>query len=205
MNAATTKSRILDAAELLLAQKGLDATSLRDITSTADVNLAAVNYHFRSKDELILAVFTRLVEPMTALRLAMLDALPADAPLEDVLTCFFRPVVTMAKHKSLVARMYVERPDLFEQIFQTHLRPSAQRFTEAFSRRLPGLTLVELGWRLHFLVGLMIHTLAAEPILRAISGDPSPLSDMDAVLAKLVAFGAGGLRAQASVEENNYA
>ncbi|MCX6595100.1 MAG: TetR/AcrR family transcriptional regulator [Acidobacteria bacterium] len=205
MKEASAKDRILDSAELLLAERGLDATSLRDITSSASVNLAAVNYHFRSKDELILAVFTRLVEPMTARRLALLDALPGDAPLEDVLTCLFRPALEMAKHKALVARMYVERPDLFQRIFETHLRPSAHRFAAAFSQRLPGLGATELGWRMHFLVGLMIHTLAAEPILRAISGDPAPLENMDAVLAKLVAFGAGGLRAQPTLGEEPYA
>lgn len=201
MHEGSTKDRILDAAERLLAKRGLDATSLRDITSAAGVNLAAVNYHFRSKDELILAVFTRLVEPMTARRLALLDALPADAALEDVLTCLFRPALEMAKHKALVARMYVERPDLFQRIFETHLQPSAHRFASAFSQRLPELTATELGWRMHFLVGLTIHTLAAEPILRAISGDPAPLDNMDTVLAKLVAFGAGGLRARATLLE----
>ncbi|MCX6590469.1 MAG: TetR/AcrR family transcriptional regulator [Acidobacteria bacterium] len=205
MNDPSTKDRILDAAELLLAEQGLNATSLRDITSAAGVNLAAVNYHFRTKDELILAVFIRRVEPMNQLRLTLLDALAPDAPLEDVLGCFFRPVVHMAKHKALVARMYVERRDLFQQIFETHLRPNAQRFAQAFSQRLPGLCRVELGWRLHFLVGLMIHTLAAEPVLRALSGDPEPLKDLDAVVARLVAFGAGGLRAGAAMVEDFHA
>lgn len=205
MNEVSTKDRILDSAELLLAKRGLDGTSLREITTAAGVNLAAVNYHFRSKDELILAVFSRRMGPMTQRRLAMLDALPPDASLEDVLTCFFRPVLQMVTHKALVARMYVERPDLFEHIFQAHLRPTAQRFMEAFSRRLPGISPVELGWRLHFVVGLLIHTLAAEPVLRSISGDPEPLKDLDSVVAKLVAFGAGGLRAGAAVVEDTHA
>ncbi len=58
-----TKTRILDSAESLFAEHGFEGTSLRQITSAAGVNLASVNYHFRSKDELIRAIFARRVEP----------------------------------------------------------------------------------------------------------------------------------------------
>jgi len=61
---ADTKTRILDAAEKLFGKNGFDATSLRDITTEADVNLAAVNYHFQSKDSLIDAVIARRIEPL---------------------------------------------------------------------------------------------------------------------------------------------
>ncbi len=45
----TTKDKILNAAEKLFAEQGFNGTSLREITSAAEVNLAAVNYHFGSK------------------------------------------------------------------------------------------------------------------------------------------------------------
>ena len=61
---ADTKTRILDAAEKLFGKSGFDATSLRDITAEADVNLAAVNYHFQSKESLIDAVIARRIEPV---------------------------------------------------------------------------------------------------------------------------------------------
>ncbi|MFL6529487.1 MAG: TetR family transcriptional regulator, partial [Chthoniobacterales bacterium] len=47
-----TKVAVLDAAERLFASHGFEATSLRAITSEAQANLGAVNYHFASKDEL---------------------------------------------------------------------------------------------------------------------------------------------------------
>ena len=72
-----TRDRILDAAERLFAQQGFDLTSLRALTTEADVNLAAVNYHFGSKERLFEAVLARLIAPINAERLARLDALEA--------------------------------------------------------------------------------------------------------------------------------
>ena len=68
-----TKARILDAAEALFMEHGFEATSLRLITAAAGVNLAAVNYHFGSKEELFQAVLTRRLDPMNQARVALLD------------------------------------------------------------------------------------------------------------------------------------
>src|SRR5215472_3578898 len=92
-----TKTKILNTAERLFAHHGIEATSLRAITAQAGVNLAAVNYHFQSKEALLHAVIARRVEPMNQKRLALLDASEAEAgpgplPLEKVLDAFLRPV-----------------------------------------------------------------------------------------------------------------
>src|SRR5436190_24366511 len=77
--AAATKERILDAAESLFMEHGFEATSLRSITAAAAVNLAAVNYHFGSNEELFQAVLTRRLAPMNHDRLTLLTALERDA------------------------------------------------------------------------------------------------------------------------------
>src|SRR5881397_2569423 len=69
---AATKLRILDTAESLFMEHGFEATSLRSITAAADVNLAAVNYHFGSKEELFQAVLTRRLDPMNQERVDLL-------------------------------------------------------------------------------------------------------------------------------------
>src|SRR5918911_3680849 len=74
-----TRTRILDAAEELFMQHGFEATSMRQLTAKAGVNLAAVNYHFGSKDALIEAVFRRRLDPMNAARIAELEKLEADS------------------------------------------------------------------------------------------------------------------------------
>src|SRR5512139_388118 len=74
-----TRTRILDAAEELFMQRGFEGTSMRELTAKAGANLAAVNYHFGSKDALIEAVFRRRLDAMNATRIAELDRLEKDA------------------------------------------------------------------------------------------------------------------------------
>src|SRR3990167_7429916 len=76
-----TRTRILDAAEELFMQHGFEAASMRLLTSRAGANLAAVNYHFGSKDALIEALFRRRIDPMNAARIAELEKLEADGNL----------------------------------------------------------------------------------------------------------------------------
>src|SRR5579872_4743200 len=90
-----TKIRILNAAEKLFGLKGFDATSLRDITAEAQVNLAAVNYHFQSKDSLINAIIERRLEPVNRLRLEMLEAAGSSPSVEQVVEAFLAPVLMM--------------------------------------------------------------------------------------------------------------
>src|SRR5438046_10505596 len=76
---ADTKTRILDAAERLFVEHGFEATSLRSLTSSAGVNLAAVNYHFGSKEELFQAVLTRRLDPTNQERIELLSKLESGA------------------------------------------------------------------------------------------------------------------------------
>jgi AcrR family transcriptional regulator len=93
-----TRSRILDVAEELFSEQGLDRVSIRAITRKAKVNLAAINYHFGSKEDLIAAVFERRVVPVNEARLAALDAVERAAgkkssKLEAILEAFIRPAL----------------------------------------------------------------------------------------------------------------
>src|SRR6476661_10749602 len=74
-----TKDRILDAAEALFMEHGFEATSLRALTAAAGVNLAAVNYHFGSKEELFQSVLTRRLDPMNQERIDLLEKVEREA------------------------------------------------------------------------------------------------------------------------------
>src|SRR5919204_56576 len=95
---SNTKQRILDSAERLFAAHGIEATSLRTIIADAKVNLAAIHYHFHSKEELLDAVLMRRIEPVNRERLAMLDACGENPSLEAVLDAFIAPAVRIATH-----------------------------------------------------------------------------------------------------------
>src|SRR6266571_2732822 len=107
-----TKDRILDAAESLFMEHGFEATSLRSITAAADVNLAAVNYHFGSKEELFQAVLTRRLDPMNQERLDLLTRLErAAAPLpvacEQILSAMFVPALKLARDRELGGKNFL--------------------------------------------------------------------------------------------------
>src|SRR5215469_6172712 len=114
-----TKARILDAAEKLFGQKGFEATSLRDITAEAQVNLAAVNYHFQSKDSLIDAVIARRIEPVNRRRLEMLGEAGPDPTIEQILTAFLAPVFEMHVESvvPLLGRAMAEPHQFVERVY----------------------------------------------------------------------------------------
>ena len=140
-----TKDRILDAAERLFARDGFEATSLRAITAEAAVNLAAVNYHFQSKEALVQAVIGRRMGPVNAERIALLDAYEAEAagapvPLEKIMDAFLRPVVEMVGSKAhefvpVIGRLYTEPGEFVERLYKQQFEHMAQRFMPAFSAR----------------------------------------------------------------------
>ncbi|MEZ5394994.1 MAG: TetR/AcrR family transcriptional regulator [Bryobacterales bacterium] len=137
--AADTKEHILDAAEALIADQGIDAVSLRAITSAAKVNLAAVHYHFGCKEALVQKVFERRIRPVNERRLELLDKAERDAgaasvPLEIILRAFIQPAI----------RLYASDPKgpMFMRVCgRIYAEPSMQikkslddNFTEVVSR-----------------------------------------------------------------------
>src|SRR5579862_3480036 len=194
---ADTKSRILDAAEKLFGHNGFDATSLRDITAEADVNLAAVNYHFQSKDSLLDAVIARRIEPVNRKRLEMLEKAGANPSVEQILLAFLAPVfdAELREVAPLMAQI-LATPDLFvTRLFKKHLADISARFTEALGTTLPNLPRTELLWRLHFTAGAMAHVLARGHLLPEMTGGACDPNDRPAILARLITFSAAGLRA----------
>ena len=195
--AVDTKTRILDAAEKLFGEKGFDTTSLRDITAEADVNLAAVNYHFQSKDSLIDAVIARRIEPVNRRRLEMLDSAGPNATIEQIVEAFVAPVLErdIANVVPIMGRA-LATPDMFlVRVFKKHLAPIAERFGSAIERACPQLTPSERMWRLWFMGGSMAHTLSWSRAIGEMTGGLCDASDRKDVTARLVRFVAAGLRA----------
>jgi len=201
-----TKERILDAAEALFAEHGFEATSLRMITGAAGVNLAAANYHFHSKDDLIRAVLARRIGPLNRKRLELLKAYfvatgGASPSLEGIIRAFVEPVVLLRCDAScagvgrLFGRTYVEPSGTARRAFFELMRDIGRPFTEAFRKVLPDFPQVELLWRIHFAVGVLAHTLAGTEHLATISGGLCDPTDAEGIVARMVAFIAAGMRA----------
>jgi AcrR family transcriptional regulator len=191
-----TKTRILDAAEKLFGENGFDATSLRDITTEADVNLAAVNYHFQSKESLIEAVLMRGAGPLNEKRLAMLDAAGPSPTLEKILEAFVGPILEQdfQPMAPLMARVLAS-PEVMKRVFAKHMEMLSRRFAECVAKALPELSQAEIIWRLHFTAGAMAHTVTRVPLMKDMFGGMLDLKDRKLLTARLVKFTAAGFRA----------
>jgi len=203
-----TKTRIMDVAEGLFADKGYATTSLREITGEAGTNLASVNYHFQSKEGLLSAILERFVGPVNRARLENLDALEADGAepeIESLLRAFLAPAFTRwtgagaegTRFMRLAGRMHSETDEQLRGIFLGQFEKVAKRYTRAFRRALPHLDEKDVQLRTHFLVGSMAHTLLwcqnmpGPPFGRRKTVPP------DEALEGLVRFAAAGLAAPA--------
>jgi AcrR family transcriptional regulator len=193
---ADTKTRILDAAEKLFGENGFDATSLRDITTEADVNLAAVNYHFQSKESLIESCIMRGAEPVNQKRLAMLEAAGPQATVEQIVEAFVAPILEFDQSAlaPLMARVLAS-PDIMKRVFRVHMDLITRRFSDALAIALPHLSSTERVWRLHFIAGSMAHTVTRAPVMRELYGGVLDFDDRKTLIARLVKFAAAGLRA----------
>jgi AcrR family transcriptional regulator len=194
-----TKSKILDAAEKLFGMNGFEATSLRDITAEAQVNLAAVNYHFQSKDSLIDAVLARRIEPVNRRRFEMLDAAGPNPTLEQILEAFMVPVLDqdLSIVVPLLGRMMSDPTQFVERVFKKYFGPVSQRIREEIHKLLPDLPRSELYWRTHFLGGMMAHIMSWSQVLPELTEGLCDISDRQAVVDRVVAFAAAGFRVAA--------
>lgn len=206
-SAADTRSRILDAAERLFMEHGFDGTSMRMITGSAGVNLAAVNYHFGTKELLIQEVFRRRLTDLNQARLAVLDKLEAeagDAPLKPskIVEAFFGTALKMAADVAggghtfmcLLGRTYTEPNEFVRQFLAEEYAECVDRFLTALYRALPDVERKEILWRFHFMMGAMSYAIAGTDALQLVTGKFD--GDEPAHLApRLMSFLLGGLRA----------
>lgn len=207
-----TRESLLDAAEKLFSEHGIQAASLRQITQEASANLAAVNYHFGSKDGLVRAVFSRRLRPMNDERLRQLELVDLDAEdaVEQILTAFLEPLLRLVSEKPegvrgfarLMGRAFSEPSEEVRTIILEEIRETIDRFMAAFRQVLPHLTEGELMWRFHFLGGAMGHTVSCSYVLERYSGGNCHTKDPDEILDQLVRFLAAGMRAPSRAKAN---
>ena len=204
-----TKSRILDAAEHLFMEHGFEATSLRSLTAAASVNLAAVNYHFGSKEELFQAVLTRRLDAMNQERIDLLAKLERDAgerpvPCEKILSAMLIPALRLARDEKrggknflrLLGRAYADPAPFIRTFLSEQYADMIGRYKEAFLRSLPHLTRQELTWRLHFVMGALSYTLAGTDVLKLIAHAlPGEKDNDELLLQRLAPFLVAGLKA----------
>jgi len=200
-----TRRQLLDAAEQLIGEQGVDRATVRSITDLAAANLAAVSYHFGSKDGLVREVFARRLRPINRQRLEMLDqclAQPGPPDLEGIVRAMVIPPfrVLSADQAPNFGRCMVrvlsdpsqEMRELLMEMFQEVI----ERFSGALIQALPEQDPAEVFWRFHFMVGTMAHTLGMGHLVEEYSGGVSHMRDLDSVSERLVRFVTAGMAAE---------
>jgi AcrR family transcriptional regulator len=199
----STRTRILDSAEYLFSEHGVNGASLRTVVAHAGVNTAAVHYHFGSKKGLLEAVFARHTIPIADERLKLLSEcgegegrLPL---LQQIISAFLEPGMRGrhggATFARLRARMAADASEDTRALLAHHFDDSSAQFLTALADALPHLPPRDLYWRFHFLLGTMVYTMANPGRIQTLTDNACDPSDMDASLAYLVPFLAQGFLA----------
>ncbi|QBG34248.1 TetR/AcrR family transcriptional regulator [Litorilituus sediminis] len=203
----STKNKILDAAELLFADKGFNGTSLREITGLATVNLAAVNYHFGSKKELIKAVMSRYMDelsPRLESALALLCESDDKPTLHQVFSAFVEPLLHLNQFKDngtstflqLLGRGYTDSQGFLRWFLTTQYPNVFAHFTQAVHKAYPELSAEEMFWRLHFTMGTIVFTMSSSDALIDIAqNDFDRDIDIAGVIQQVIPYVAAGVAA----------
>ncbi len=203
---AATKQQVLAAAERLFALHGFQNVSVRDITAEAGVNLASVNYHFGSKDQLLFEIFRRRTSELNRERARMLheasDRHGGKPPVREILRAYFEPPLRWSspEHDRRISVQFIirarsEGTEAMREVLRTdvsHLR----RFADALMAARPELPPEDVYWRLHFCLGMMHQNRFAEfDRLHTLSEGLTRESDTEALLGRMLDFAEAGFLA----------
>jgi AcrR family transcriptional regulator len=207
---ASSREKLLNAAERLFADHGFNGVSVRQIAAAAGVNSALVGYYFGSKTGLLSQVYRLHCEPMNRERARLLEhACRGSAPsLEAIIEAFVRPALAVSSGNAgltgftrLRAVLSAENSELLETLVAENFDRSSTAFIDALRAALPELPPDEVYWRFHFLLGAVYYTATGPHRVRALSQGRCDPSDSEMAIAELVRFVAAGFRAPASPVE----
>ncbi len=198
-----TKEQIISVAERLFAELGFTGTTLRNVVSEAGVNLAAVNYHFGSKENLFRAVVARFARPVVAKELNLLSKLTARAELpsvEEILTAMLQPsleILAQDENTRLVRAQFMGRcrtePEPIQSIAYTEFAPALEPFLDVLQQVLPEQSRSQLSWKFDLVITALVRVLmeAGKPyaLLKT-----TELADIQSTTQQLVKFFSPGMR-----------
>ncbi|XKH10362.1 TetR/AcrR family transcriptional regulator [Novosphingobium sp. BL-52-GroH] len=202
-----TRLSILRAAEAVIAERGYESASLREITSRAGVDLALVNYHFGSKERLYIAILSRRNTAINRKRLQQLeqarhDAAPYPIAVDRIVDCFLEPIFERLVAKApgwrnwgrIAARINSTPPVL------THQREEVDEFSLVFirelQRSLPQVDPGSLYFRYAFMAAVVIEVLHSTPRVWNMSEGAVDMRDVARAAAEARAFILTGISAQ---------
>ena len=202
--AGLTKERLLVVAGELFADRGFDSVSLRMITDRANVNLASVNYHFGSKEELIGAVVDDIVRPVNERRLSLLSLIDytTQDPIRKIIHAFIDPVFDLSdsgnddnKYYKLISRCIASRDERLSSIIIKQFPEVLAQFVSALTKALPSINSNSAHLKIMFMAGALAHSLFHYENLLLISEGRFDLNSTEVLKSELVSFLLTGMNA----------
>ncbi|MGH1462658.1 MAG: TetR/AcrR family transcriptional regulator [Neptuniibacter sp.] len=209
MRSKGTPSSIVDAAEALFAEQGFTETTVRQITSRANVNLAAINYHFGSKKGLIQAVAEKFITPLCNELTDQMHHFLIDnskPSLDELLEMLMRALLVVRKENNntlpvfmrLLELAYMNNQDDLRDFLVSRYRGKLDEFIGFIREDASHMEDDEFFWRMHFLLGSMTFTLSNFQTLLSIEktrfGDEG--AEVEQILHRMVPVLSAGLQAR---------
>ncbi|MEM8714667.1 MAG: TetR/AcrR family transcriptional regulator [Cyanobacteria bacterium P01_A01_bin.3] len=198
-----TKEQIISVAERLFAERGFAGTTLRSVVNEAEVNLAAVHYHFGSKEELFRSVIERLARPIVEKELellAQLQAGPHPPSVEAILTALLQPcleVLTRDSDSQFIRAQFMGRcrtePEPIQSMADREFAEVTDAFLDVLQRILPEQSRLQLQWKFDLVIMTLIRVLAEAGKPHAVLKGNKP-EDIRAATEQLVKFLGPGMR-----------
>ena len=199
-----TKEQILNVAERQFAEKGYAGTTLRGVIKEAEVNIAAVHYHFGSKEELFVAVVQRVANQMVPAQiqeLAKYKNQEEPPSVEDIMQAFFAPPLRMISQMGeagVIRAQFIGQcraePLPIQQLADKEFHESQLNFLDILQRAFPDKTRSELDWKLDLVIAILVRTLnQVGQSSKVITGNSS--EEVEVAISRLVKFVAQGMKA----------
>ena len=208
-----TKRKIIEAAEVEFAENGYGGASVREITARAEVNVAAINYHFGNKESLYKEMVRNRIEPLNRKRIDMLEkALEENdnfpLPLEQVIDFLVRPILTELmtddgndfRFLRVIGRGLSEGQAFMKDFHRELLQEIVAKYTAAISDSLRNPGFEKVAYGMHLLSCTILGSMMQHVRLELVSAGRIDLNDVDGLCEHLVAYISGGLRAVTEVE-----
>lgn len=208
------KIKLLSAAERLIAEKGFDGVSVRDVTQLAKANVAAVNYHFGSREGMMGLVMVRYLVAVNEERLTRLGVLEKKwgskgVPVEELVEAYLRPTTGVATRGEvyerwqcrLVGRILALDPGAYPEPVLASLKEVMARYVKAFGKTLSAVPKQEMWWRLHFVTGGMVHLLVQDGAIDVLSDGVCGHSEIEQGLSRYMYFAVDALREGGPIQE----
>jgi len=204
----SVQERLLDTAEELFCEHGFDGTSVRDIASAADCNVASVNYYFGGKEKLYIEVWRRHLLMMRETSLASIERVMSENAertyLDDLLksfaTAFLEPIKDKSKAHRLIKFMDHEmiEPHLPKNMFlEEMIMPTFNAMQNALVKIYPDLDQSNVPLLLFSIIGQLVHLIRVQTLFDQSYFLQLPGFDFDEAVNHIVKFSAAGIRAYA--------